>query len=104
MISVLWHAVKRGQDAYTGKYMPKVLRYEKRKTGKGKGTQQPVWFYQDIDLSVTTVFAYNFFLTKSNTMYKKTVGRIQIRLKELEESNKDEISGGESIPDTPVHL
>jgi hypothetical protein len=88
MISVLWHASKQESDPWKAKYFPEILNYEKKKSGREKGTLKPIWFHQDLDLSSTTVFAYNFMLTKSDTLYKKTVDRIKIRLLEFIEDEK----------------
>ena len=88
-IDVLWYALKRGQDPWKGKYLPEVFGYEKQKRG-GKGTQKPIWFHQDLDLEETTVFSYNFYLTKTDTLYKKTIDRIKIRMTEYLEDKKKE--------------
>jgi hypothetical protein len=82
LIQVLWHAVKKGQDPWKGKYAPEVLGFEKHKGKKGKGAQKPIWSVQDLDISETVVLSYNFFLSKVGTMYKKTIDRVQLRLKE----------------------
>jgi hypothetical protein len=82
LIRVLWHAVKKGQDPWKGKYAPEVLGFEKHKGKKGKGAQKPIWSVQDLDISDTVVLSYNFSLSKSGTMYKKTIDRVQLRLNE----------------------
>jgi hypothetical protein len=82
LIQVLWHAVKKGQDPWKGKYAPEVLGFEKHKGKKGKGARKPIWSVQDLDISETVVLSYNFFLSKVGTMYKKTIDRVQLRLKE----------------------
>jgi hypothetical protein len=35
---------------------------------------------QDLDITKTTVFSYNFFLSKVGTLYKKIIEKIQTRL------------------------
>jgi len=82
VISVLWHAVRKGQDPWKGKYIPEVLGFEKKKSKRAKGAQKPIWSIQELDISDTVVFSYNFYLSKSDTLYKKTVDRIEIRLQE----------------------
>ena len=82
LISVLWHAVRKGQDSWKGKYAPEVLGFEKKKSKRSKGTQTPIWSIQELDISDTIVFSYNFYLSKGDTLYKKTIDRIEIRLKE----------------------
>ncbi len=108
-ISVMWYAVKRGQDPWKGKYYPEVYGLEKKKKG-GKGIQKPIWFRQDLDLCETTVFSYNFFLSKIGTLYKKTIDRIRIRMEEyladksIEKRNSlhQNVGGPNGVPVTPV--
>jgi len=82
LISVLWHAVRKGQDSWKGKYAPEVLGFERKKNKRAKGAQTPIWSIQELDISDTIVFSYNFYLSKGDTLYKKTIDRIEIRLKE----------------------
>ena len=82
VISVLWHAVRKGQDPWKGKYIPEVLGFEKKKSKRAKGSQIPIWSIQELDISDTVVLSYNFQLSKSDTLYKKTIERIEIRLEE----------------------
>lgn len=88
-ISVLWHAAKDGSDPWKAKYLPEVSNYEKKKGKRGKGLLRPIWLRQEIDLSSLAVFAYNFYLTKSDTLYKKTIDRIKIRLAEFLAEDRD---------------
>jgi hypothetical protein len=106
LISVLWHAVKRGQDPWKGKYLPEIFGYEKKKKG-GKGTQKPIWFHQDLDLQETTVFSYNFYLTTTDTLYKKTIDRIKIRMEEYLEAKKmeqDNIDPNSNVEPSPTRM
>jgi hypothetical protein len=100
-ISVMWYAVKRGQDPWKGRYFPEIYGYGKKKRG-GKGIQKPIWFHQDLNLQETSVFCYNFFLTKTDTLYKNTIERIKIRMDEYLENKRLEsennISGKECGP------
>jgi hypothetical protein len=74
--------VKIGQDPWKGKYLPEIIGYKKHGGRKGKGTQRPIPLVQDLDITKTTIFSYNFFLTKGRMLYKKTIERIQPRLEE----------------------
>src|SRR5450759_689618 len=82
IISVLWHAVRKDQDPWKGKYAPEILGFEKKKSKRSKGAQKPIWSIQELDISDTVVFSYNFYLSKNDTLYKKTIARIEIRLRE----------------------
>jgi hypothetical protein len=77
----LWHAVKKGQDPWKGRYLLEIIRYEKQQGKKRKGSEISLWSVQDLDITETNVFSYNFYLSKLGTMYKKTIERIQIRRK-----------------------
>ena len=67
-----------------------MLGFEKKKNKRAKGAQTPIWSIQELDISDTIVFSYNFYLSKGDTLYKKTIDRIEIRLKEYlgEEESK----------------
>jgi hypothetical protein len=80
--SSLWHAVKKRQDSRRGKHLPKILGYEKHGGKRRKGNQRPIRSVQDLDSTETTVFSYNFFLSKLGMLYKKTIERIQTKLEE----------------------
>ena len=101
IISVLWHAVRKDQDPWKGKYAPEVLGFEKNKSKRSKGAQKPIWSIQELDISDTVVFSYNFYLSKNDTLYKKTISRIQIRLKEylVEQKEKRALARVERLTD-----
>ncbi len=86
VIEVMWFAVKKGQDTYKGKYTPEILSFEKRQGIKGRRRGKAIYSLQELDISNTTVFSYNFYLSKIGCMYKKTIDCIKICLQEyLEE-------------------
>jgi hypothetical protein len=72
--------VKKRQDPWKGKHLLEIVRYEKHGGTKGKITQRPIWSVQYLDITKTTVFSYNFFLSKVKMLYKKIIERIQTRL------------------------
>jgi hypothetical protein len=82
LVEVLWFAVKKGQDMFKGKYAPEVLAYEKHQRKKRRQSAKTVMAIQELDITSTTVFAYNFFLNSTGCLYKKSIDRIQIRLEE----------------------
>jgi hypothetical protein len=42
MIQVLWHAVKKRQNAWRGKYLPEIIGYEKHGGKRKKSIQRPI--------------------------------------------------------------
>lgn len=89
-ISVLWYNIKRDQDPWKGKYFPEVLGYEKKKSRSKSSTQKTVLHHAELDLSETSIFAYNFYLSKTGSLYKKTIDRIKIRMADYISEKKKE--------------
>jgi hypothetical protein len=99
VISVLWYAAKDSSDPWKSQYLPEILKFEKKRSGKGKKSLNPTLHRQDLDLTTTTVFAYNFFLTKGSKLYSNTVKRIQLRLSEylVEKGNTNSLDVHDSL-------
>jgi hypothetical protein len=82
VVQVLWFSMKEKHDTFKENYTPKILAYKKHQGRKERQIAKTIMAIQELDITTTRVFSYNFYFNLVGCLYKKIIDRIQIYLEE----------------------
>ena len=92
-ISIVWYTCSEDDDdPFEAKYHVELRSLPESSRSYGRNKPRREENRDTIDVSKTTVLAYNFILKSSMQMLKRTVDKIKIKLKDVDEVGQD-ISG-----------